>query len=283
MNLSVASAILAALLYALSTPLSKILLTSVSSTMMAAFLYLGAGIGMLIIGEARKIIGRNNKEKKLRARDIPYTIAMVILDIAAPICLMKGLEISSAASVSLLNNFEIVATSLIAYVIFKERISKRLWCAIVLITLSSIILSYEGIESFSFSKGSMLVLLAAVLWGFENNCTRAISDSDPLEIVVIKGFGSGVGSLITAMVIGESVPPADIIWQALLLGFASYGLSIFFYVYAQRKLGAARTSAYYALSPFIGVILSLVILSEVPHPSFYIALIVMAVGTYLAS
>lgn len=283
MNLSVASAILAALLYALSTPLSKILLTSVSSTMMAAFLYLGAGIGMLIIGEARKIIGRNNKEKKLRARDIPYTIAMVILDIAAPICLMKGLEISSAASVSLLNNFEIVATSLIAYVIFKERISKRLWCAIVLITLSSIILSYEGIDSFSFSKGSMLVLLAAVLWGFENNCTRAISDSDPLEIVVIKGFGSGVGSLITAMVIGESVPPADIIWQALLLGFASYGLSIFFYVYAQRKLGAARTSAYYALSPFIGVILSLVILSEVPHPSFYIALIVMAVGTYLAS
>ena len=283
MNLSVASAILAALLYALSTPLSKILLTSVSSTMMAAFLYLGAGIGMLIIGEARKIIGRNNKEKKLRARDIPYTIAMVILDIAAPICLMKGLEISSAASVSLLNNFEIVATSLIAYVIFKERISKRLWCAIVLITLSSIILSYEGIESFSFSKGSMLVLLAAVLWGFENNCTRAISDSDPLEIVVIKGFGSGVGALITAMVIGESIPSADIIWQALLLGFASYGLSIFFYVYAQRKLGAARTSAYYALSPFIGVILSLVILSEVPHPSFYIALIVMAVGTYLAS
>lgn len=129
----------------------------------------------------------------------------------------------------------------------------------------------------------MLVLLAAVLWGFENNCTRAISDSDPLEIVVIKGFGSGVGALITAMVIGESIPPADIIWQALLLGFASYGLSIFFYVYAQRTLGAARTSAYYALSPFIGVILSLVILSEVPNPSFYIALIVMAVGTYLAS
>ena len=250
MNLSVASAILAALLYALSTPLSKILLTSVSSTMMAAFLYLGAGIGMLIIGLIRKIIGRNDKEKKLSARDIPYTIAMVILDVAAPICLMKGLEISSAASVSLLNNFEIVATSLIAYVIFKEKISKRLWYAIVLITLSSIILSYEGIESFSFSRGSMLVLLAAVLWGLEK---------------------------------GESLPPTDIIWQALLLGFASYGLSIFFYVYAQRTLGAARTSAYYALSPFIGVILSLVILSEVPHPSFYIALIVMAVGTYLAS
>ena len=129
----------------------------------------------------------------------------------------------------------------------------------------------------------MLVLLAAVLWGLENNCTRAISGSDPLEIVVIKGFGSGVGALITAMIIGESLPPTDIIWQALLLGFASYGLSIFFYVYAQRTLGAARTSAYYALSPFLGVILSLVILSEVPNPSFYIALIVMAVGTYLAS
>src|SRR5699024_7795479 len=121
------------------------------------------------------------------------------------------------------------------------------------ITLSSAILSMEDASSLHFSTGSLFVLLACICWGIENNCTRMMSQSDPLEIVVLKGFGSGLGSLAIAFVVGEQLPPLRLILCALLLGFVSYGLSIFFYVYAQRKLGAAKTSAYYAISPFIGV------------------------------
>lgn len=276
-------AVLAAALYALNSPVSKLLLDKISPTMMAAFLYLGAGIGLAIVRLVQRGMGKDQKEKPLTRKDLPYTIGMVVLDIAAPIFLMIGLTRTTAANASLLNNFEIVATSVIALCIFKEAISKRLWAAIVLVTISSIVLSVKDMSSFSFSFGSIFVLLACVCWGFENNCTRMISNKDPLQIVVIKGFGSGIGSLVIAFALGEYIPNGIYVVCALLLGFVAYGLSIFFYIYAQRYLGAAKTSAYYALAPFIGVALSLVIFREVPTASFVIALLIMIAGTYLAS
>ena len=276
-------AILAAALYALNSPISKLLLVNVSSVMMAGPLYLGAGTGLVIVRLIQKGAGVSRREATLAKNDLPYTVAMVVLDIAAPISLMAGLTMTTAANASLLNNFEIVATSLIALFIFKEKISGRLWAAISLVTLASIILTVEDAGSFRFSAGSLFVLLACVCWGFENNCTRKISDKDPLEIVVIKGFGSGIGSLVIAFAIGERLPEMRYIVCALLLGFVAYGLSIFFYIYAQRTLGAAKTSTYYAVAPFIGVLLSLLIFREIPRPSFWVALVIMAAGTYLAS
>ncbi len=276
-------AALAALFYSLNAPFSKVLLADVPSTIMAGLLYLGAGIGMLFILIIRKILGIGKNEKALSKNDLPYAASMIALDIAAPISLMTGLALASAESVSLLNNFEIVATSLIALVIFKEKISLRLWLAIALITASSILLSFEDIQSFVLSPGALLVLLASVFWGFENNCTRMLSKSDPLEIVAIKGFGSGIGSLLIAFFMKEKLPSFPLTFSALLLGFVSYGLSILFYVYAQRFLGAAKTSAYYAINPFIGVILALLVFKEVPNFSFWIALAIMAAGTYLTT
>ncbi len=251
--------------------------------MMAAFLYLGAGIGMAILGFVRKWHRKERVEAKLTKKELPYTVAMVVLDIAAPIFLMFGLTLTTAANASLLNNFEIVATAIIALLFFKEAISRRLWIAIVLITLSSIILTVEDASSFSFSAGSVFVILACFCWGIENNCTRKLSSKDPLQIVVIKGFGSGIGSLITALAVGEQISNMVYIPAVLLLGFVAYGLSIFFYVYAQREIGAAKTSAYYAIAPFIGVVLSFLILGEKPNFVFGIALLIMIAGAYLAS
>lgn len=280
---SIVWALLAAALYAISSPVSKALLDDVSPTMMAALLYLGAGLGMLLLGLVRRRAGLGESERRLTRSDLPYTVGMIALDIAAPICLMAGLASTTSANASLLNNFEIVATSLIALLVFGEAISRRLWLAIGLITLSSLILSFEDASSLSFSSGSLLVLAACVCWGFENNCTRMMSQSDPLEIVVLKGFGSGLGSLAIAFAAGESIPAPPHVLGALLLGFLAYGLSIFFYVYAQRQLGAAKTSAYYAIAPFIGAGLSLVLFRTWPEPAFWVALAIMAAGAYLAA
>lgn len=282
-NSAILLAILAAALYAISSPVSKILLNKVSPTMMAALLYLGAGIGMSIIGFYRKKTGKIKEEMKITKKELPYTVGMVVLDILAPIFLMIGLTITTPANVSLLNNFEIVATSLIALFIFKEVISKRLWIAIILITIASIVLSIEDASSFSFSLGSIFVLFASVCWGLENNCTRMLSVKDPLQVVVIKGFGSGFGSLLISFILKETSTEVFYIIATLLLGFVAYGLSIYFYVYAQRELGAAKTSAYYAIAPFIGVVLSFIIFSDIPTISFIAALLIMIVGTYFAS
>ncbi len=276
-------AVLAAALYALNSPFSKILLTGLSPTMLAALLYLGPGLGMLAVGFLQKSAGTAGKEKPLTKKELPYTVGMVVLDIMAPISLMSGLMMTTAANASLLNNFEIVATSLIALFLFREKISKRLWLGIAFVTVASILLSVEDYSSFSFSAGSFFVLLACVFWGFENNCTRKLSSKNPLEIVVIKGFGSGTGSLVIAAALGEFCANLPYMLLALLLGFFTYGLSILFYIYAQRYLGAAKTSAYYAVSPFMGAVLSLAIFRQIPSISFLTALFVMALGTYFVS
>ena len=284
---AVLMAFLAAALYALSSPVSKILLQNVSSTVLAGLLYLGAGAGMfcfrLVQKGIQKRTGRISEEKKLTKKDLPYTVGMVVLDILAPILLMLGLTMTTASNASLLNNFEIVATSLIALIIFKEKISKKLWAAISLVTLASILLTVEDSGSFSFSYGSLLVLAACVCWGFENNCTRKISDKSPLEIVVIKGFFSGTGALIIGFIIGERLPQIQYIVYTMLLGFVAYGLSIYFYIFAQRTLGAAKTSTYYAAAPFISTALSLIICRERPSVFFFIALLIMGAGSYLAA
>ena len=238
---------------------------------------------MSVIGLVRKTGGKMNKEERLKKTDFPYVLAMIILDIAAPILLLLGLSAATPENVSLLNNFEIVATALIALLFFGEKISKRLWVSIGFITLASLILSFESIEALEFSLGSLLVIAAACCWGLENNCTRKLSSKDPLQIVIVKGLCSGAGSLIIGLAIGEKIENYWYIIAAIVLGFVAYGLSIFTYIYAQRMIGAARTSAYYAIAPFIGSIISLLLFPKLPRVTFFVAVLVMGVGSYLAS
>lgn len=280
-NRAAMSAILAAALYAINIPLSKLLLKNVETTMMAAFLYLGAGIGMLIYGLVNKIIGNEQKKESLTKRELPYTIAMVVLDIMAPILIMAGISRTNSANVSLLNNFEIAATSLIALIVFKEVISKKLWLSIGLVIAASVILGFEGDGAFVVNKGSLFVLGACTCWGFENNCTKMISNKSSEEIVIIKGCFSGLGSLVVAVILGEDIPLLKWILAVLALGFIAYGLSINFYIIAQKELGAAKTSAYYSIAPFLGVAFSMILLGEKPRFQFYIALVIMAVSTVL--
>lgn len=280
-NIATIYAILAAALYAINVPVSKKLLNYVEPTMMASFLYLGAGLGLLIYGLFQTRISKGERKERLTKKELPYTVAMVVLDIAAPILLMLGITMTNSANVSLLNNFEIVATSIIALVIFKEIISKRLWFAIVLVTIASVVLSFEGVDSFTFNQGSLFVLGACLCWGFENNCTKMISNKSSVEIVVIKGTFSGLGSLVVAFVVGESFPAVKWLVCVMVLGFVAYGLSIHFYIMAQKELGAAKTSAYYAIAPFLGVAFSMLLLYERPGIQFYLALLIMIFSTYL--
>ena len=278
--LAIGFAVLAAALYAINIPFSKLLLGKVDPTMMASYLYLGAGIG---VGFLYLIISNKQKEEneKYTKKDLPYVIGMIVLDIAAPILLMFGLLDSSSSSASLLNNFEIVCTSIIALVIFKETVSKKMWIAILLITLSSFFLSFDDLSSFKLSWGSILVLLATLCWGLENNCTRNLSNKNTYSVVTIKGIFSGLGSLIVALILKESFSQIGYIALAMLLGFVAYGLSIFFYIKAQGIIGASKTSAYYSVAPFIGAFLSFLIFEEDLPWTYFIGLGIMILGTII--
>ena len=194
---------------------------------------------------------------------------------------MLGLRYCGSANASLLNNFEIVATSVIAFFVFREQLSRRLTLAIGLVTLASMILSFQGAGAFRFDLGSALVLGAACCWGLENNCTRMLSAKSSVQITTIKGFFSGLGSLVVALVAGESLPGIGWAAAVLLLGFVAYGLSINFYIKAQKHLGAAKTSAYYSIAPFLGVVFGMVLLGERPGLQFYLGLGIMIAATVL--
>ncbi len=276
-TIGVISIFISSVFYAICIPCTKLLEMHISSVFLGGLLYFGAGLGMFFIS----LIKNNQSELSLKKRNLPYLTAMVLLDISAIIALTSGISMTTAANASLLLNFELAATTLVAFYIFKEFISKKAALAIVLIFISSMILSFEKHEYFAFNLGSLLVLLSAIFWGIENNCTKMLSSKDTIQITAIKGLFSGLGSFFIAYIIKENIPEFKYILIALFLGFLSYGVSVALYIYAQRFLGASKTGALYSATPFLGVIFSFLILKENPEMQFYIALLIMIFASIL--
>jgi drug/metabolite transporter (DMT)-like permease len=276
-------AILAAILFGLSTPFSKLLLGDIDSVVLAACLYLGSGIGaglMLALFSQRKKGALD--EARLNKKDLGWLLGAVFSGgIAAPILLLLALKHTPGSTASLLLNFESVATAFIAVVAFKEAVGKRVGVAIGLVTLASILLTWNGNGGWGFSAGALGVVGACVLWGVDNNFTRNISSKNPLTIVTIKGLGAGTFSLLLSLVLGKPLPALGPLLLALLLGFISYGMSIMLFIFAMRGLGAARTSTLFGSAPFIGMLVSIPLLHEVPQGLFYVAIPLMLMGAWL--
>lgn len=280
---SILQALLAALFFGASAPLSKLLLGDISPVYLAAFLYLGSGLGITLIKAAQKIrYPRQALEAGIKSSDVKWLAGAILAGgIAAPILLMFSLQVTPASTASLLLNFEGVSTTLIALLVFREAISRRAWLAILAITLASILLSTRFDGAWALSPGAFGVIGACVLWGIDNNFTRNISARDPLAIVAWKGLVSGTFSFILASVLGDSLPTPANIAATLLLGWASYGLSTLLFIRAMRGLGAARTSALYGTAPVAGVLLSMLVFQELPSVFFVFAALLAIGGALL--
>ena len=274
-------ALLAALFFGASAPLSKLLLIDVPPVLMAAFLYLGSGIGISLVKLSQRLIA-NQTEAGIRRSDVKWLAGAIIAGgILAPIVLMISLQNTPASTASLLLNFEGVGTTLIALFFFRESISRRALAAIFVITLASIFLSTDFASGFGFSLGALGVILACVLWGVDNNLTRNISAKDPLTIVAWKGLVAGTFSLLLGLFLGQQLPSFASILSILLLGFISYGLSTMLFIYSMRGLGAARTSALYGTAPLAGVLLSFIIFRDPITLLLIFAAALMAAGALL--
>jgi drug/metabolite transporter (DMT)-like permease len=277
---SILQALIAALLFGASAPLSKLLLGEIEPILLAAFLYLGSGFGLFAIKIFQRFYRRSpDREAQIKKSDFGWLAgALLAGGVAAPIILLFSLQNTPAATASLLLNFECVATTVIAALAFKESISRRAWWAIALITLSSILLSINLGAAWGFSLGALGIIAACILWGMDNNFTRNISAKDPLMIVMIKGLGAGGFSLGLAVFLGNKFPAVGVIFGAMVLGSLSYGASIVLFIRAMRNLGAARTSALFGTAPLAGMILSFVLFREFPSWTFFIALPLMVFG-----
>jgi drug/metabolite transporter (DMT)-like permease len=274
--------LISAALFGLSSPLAKLLLKDISPITLAGLLYLGAFLALFLYSLATNSKKNEAKTAKLEKKDWPWLIGAILAGgVIAPICQMVGLNLISGFSTSLLLNLEGVATALIAVLFFRENAGKKLWFALLCMTVAGVLLSWNPGQSKFSIVGPLLILLAVVCWGLDNNLTRQISDKNPIQITYIKGLVGGIVSISIALILGKTVPLGFTVLWALLLGAFSYGISLVFFIKALQGLGSSRAGAFFSLGPFVGAIASVIILREWLGWVMLPALVLMVSGTWL--
>jgi drug/metabolite transporter (DMT)-like permease len=252
-------AIASAIFFSLNVPISKILLDFVSPYWLASLLYFGAGLGTLLYYQFTK--KKTQTHGKVSNQNFWYAL-MIILDIFAPIFFLIGVKETNGSLVGLLSNAELIFTLMIALLFFREKLSKFSWIASILIVFGLIIANYQGM-SIQFEIGSLWIILGTLFWGLENNVSKKLSFGNPLFVVIFKGIGTGIGTLIIAFMLNELPPTFLYLIFSFFAGFLIYGLSLIFYVNAQRSQGAAKVQLIQSFAPILGGILSWVFFQEI--------------------
>jgi drug/metabolite transporter (DMT)-like permease len=285
MHKGVVYALLAAALFGASTPFAKVLVDEVAPITLAGLFYVGSGLGLLACFIVRALATRGStadQPAKLSAADLPWLAgATVFGGIAGPVLLMLGLSLTPASTASLLLNMEGVLTALLAWFVFKENFDRRIFAGMLLIVVAGVLLSWEQIPVLGVPWGALAIVAAGLCWGIDNNLTRKVSASDALQIACIKGLVAGSVNVGIALALGYRLPPMSTMLTAGVIGFCGYGLSLVLFVLALRHLGTARTGAYFSAAPFVGAIISVLMLGEVPGVVFWCAAVLMGAGIWL--
>lgn len=275
-------ALLSAILFGMSTPAAKGLLTSMHPIVLAGLLYCGAGVGIALVRIIRWNTLTGPTEARLQRTDIPWlTGAIVVGGIIGPVLLLVGLSRTSASTSSLLLTFEGLATALMAWLIFHENLDRRIALGMLFLVVGALTVGWSGSPTFDGLLGPMAIVGACAAWGLDNNLTRKVSLADPLQIVAAKGLVAGPVTVLLGFLAGGEMPDLLATMSALAIGFLCYGLSLVLYVLALRDLGTARTAAYFSVAPFIGAVVSVIAFSEPMSVQFIIGGLLLAMGVWL--
>lgn len=275
--------IASAVLFGASTPIAKLLLgQGVSPWLLAGLLYLGSGAGLAVVYFCARLLGRPSKEAGLASGDWGW-MALVVLSggVVGPLLLMWGLSTTQASSAALLLNLEGLATMGIAWLAFRENVDRRLLIGAAAILVGALLLSWHGGSVAAVGPGALFIAGACLAWGVDNNLTRKLSGSDPVQIAMIKGLVAGAVNLILALTLGAHPPSLGVAAAAAIVGFFGYGVSLVLFVLALRFLGSARTGAYFSTAPFIGALLGILLFAEPVTGQLLVAAALMGVGLYL--
>jgi drug/metabolite transporter (DMT)-like permease len=280
--IAVLYALSSAVLFGASTPAAKVLVGTVHPAILAGLLYCGAGIGIAALRRLRTMVGARAAETPLSSSEWPWLAGAVLAGgVAGPPLLMWGLTQTGAAEASLLLTLEGAATALIAWFVFHESVDRRLALGMILLLTGAAVLAWTGTPSFTSVAGPVAIIGACLAWGVDNNLTRKVSLSDPLQIVQIKGLVAGPVSLALGLFAGGAIPAPTTTIIAAVVGFLGYGVSLALFIFALRSLGAARTGAYFGTAPFFGAALAVIALGESMTLQLALAGLLMAGGVWL--
>ena len=270
-----------AILFGMSPVACKAVVGHMPSSLLAGLLYLGSALGLTGV-----VIRQTTKNfAVLRSLSIRQwaNLAGVILSggVLAPLCLAYGIRNGTAAEVSLLLNFESVATTLIAWMIFHEFIGSRVWLGKVLIIGAPIVIVLTDSTGVHLSIAGLSVLAACILWGIDNNLTRELETLPASLLACMKGWIAGTFNVLLFFFLFRSPVTIFQVSGTLIIGALSYGASLVLFIQALRQIGAARTSTWFASGPFIGTILAVIVLGERPPAHYWLAAVVMLSGMFL--
>ena len=275
-------AVSAAVLFGLSTPLSKLLLGDFPPLALAGILYLGSGVGLSIWWGLANRLRMNTAEAGLKRGDLPWLAGAIAAGgVAGPALLMLGLTATPASTGSLLLNLEGVLTAILAWTVFRENFDRRIALGMAAIAAGGAVLSWGGTPELGVPWGPLAIAGACLCWAIDNNLTRKVSASDPVQIAAIKGVAAGSVNLALGFAVGFTIPGATAILAAAAVGLFGYGISLVCFVLALRHLGTARTGAYFSLAPFVGAGLSLILLGETATLPLAAAAVLMGLGVWL--
>jgi drug/metabolite transporter (DMT)-like permease len=275
-------ALVSALLFGASTPFAKLLLgQGVDPWLLAGLLYFSSGTGLGITLLLRGGLALLPSEAPLRSASLPW-LSLVILagGVAGPVLLMLGLERTSASATALLLNLEGLATVAIAWLVFNENVDRRILIGAFAILVGAALLSWQAGPT-SIGWGAILVAGACLAWGIDNNLTRKLSGSDPVQIAAAKGLIAGTVNLVLAFAKGAAVPKLAALAVSAVVGLLGFGISLVLFVLALRHLGSARASAYFSTAPFVGAVLSILMFGEPITTRLVLATTLMSLGLYL--
>jgi len=275
------AALVAAMLFGVSTPVAKLFVADMSPWLLAGLLYLGSGLGLSLADVGRQLLGRAGVLRVARGDVIWIAWAILLGGVCGPVLLMAGLARTPASTASLLLNLEGVFTTAIAWYVFREGFDRRIALGFVAITAGAGILGWAGGIRVEGVSGPALIAAACLAWALDNNCTRRVSHNDPLRLAAIKGLIAGSVNVAVATALGASLPSLSAMVASAILGFFGYGLSLVLFIVALGSLGAARTGAYFSTAPFAGSIVALLLLHEPVTLRFLIAFALMAIGVWL--
>lgn len=276
-------ALLSAALFGASTPLAKLLLQDVDPLMLAGLLYLGSGAGLLTFHGLRRL-GRRGARAEAALEGTQWVwlgLAILAGGIAAPALLMYGLAEASAAATALLLNLESIFTVLLAWLVFGEGVGGRIALGMTAIAAGALVLSWQGPAAAGHPAAMVAIGAACLGWAIDNNLTRKVSLTDPVQIAALKGCVAGVVNVVAALSRGAAVPPAASIGTAAAVGLVGYGISLVLFVRALREVGAARTGAYFSLAPFFGAVLAVMVFAHELSAQVVIAGLLMGAGVWL--
>jgi drug/metabolite transporter (DMT)-like permease len=276
-HISFVYAILSSVLFSLNIPINKWFLNeSISPIYLSSFLYLGVGVGMIFT-----YYGRRAKEpyEQIPRKDIYWFAIMGLLDIVAPILFFSGVFLLMGSTSGLYANVELFFTLIFAFLLFKERISLLATISIGFMLVSFVLLRLSNQpQTGTFGAGEWLIVIASVLWGLENNVSRRLSTGNPHILLIVKGLTTGIGTFLIAVLIQASFPHWLMVIMMLLVGYIVYGISLNYYVLAQRHLGAAKTQTIQSFSFLLGSLLALLIFQESITMSFVVSFILVLIA-----